>query len=279
MATQSVELSGPAEDPVSNVLKWVLLAVAVTCFAILAYTTKLTYEAAPPLPDRMTTAERRGRHDVGRHRRRQGRLPARRPDGLRQPVRHGLVLRRGLHRRQPRARRAADRGQHRDRARRPAAGGAERRRPGLGQGRDAEDAAGRRPERARHDHPRSARPGDRDAPRADRPVPAAPRLHDRMDPGLQPGPDERGEDGRLPALLLADDGRAPAGQQRVLDAELAVRAARRQHPDDQHLPLDLDQLLLHLLRLRRRDLHLRALPQRGARAGADGSRCSARSDL
>ncbi|HXQ45639.1 MAG TPA: cbb3-type cytochrome c oxidase subunit I [Caulobacteraceae bacterium] len=55
MATQSVELSGPVQDPVSNVLKWVLLAVAVTCFAILAWTTKVTYQAAPPLPDSITT--------------------------------------------------------------------------------------------------------------------------------------------------------------------------------------------------------------------------------
>ena len=36
-----------------------------------------------------------------------------------------------------------------------------------------------------------------------------------------------------------------------LDPELAFRAAGRQHADDQHLPLDVDQLLFHLLRLRR----------------------------
>ena len=39
-------------------------------------------------------------------------------------------------------------------------------------------------------------------------------------------PDQRRADGRLPALLLPDYGRAPARHERVLDAELALRAAR-----------------------------------------------------
>src|SRR5438477_11260316 len=42
----------PLEDPVSNVLKWVLLAVAVGCFALFAWATVLTYERAAPQPDR-----------------------------------------------------------------------------------------------------------------------------------------------------------------------------------------------------------------------------------
>src|SRR5271167_430382 len=46
-----------AEDSVSNVLKWILLVVAVASFAILGWTTKPTYEAAPPLPDRFVTAD------------------------------------------------------------------------------------------------------------------------------------------------------------------------------------------------------------------------------
>ena len=46
-----------AEDPVSNVLKWVLLVVAIASFAILGWTTKLTYEAAPPFPDRFVSAD------------------------------------------------------------------------------------------------------------------------------------------------------------------------------------------------------------------------------
>ncbi|MGH7116449.1 MAG: nitric-oxide reductase large subunit [Stellaceae bacterium] len=40
------------EDPVSNLLKWVLLVVAVGTFALLGWTTDLTYREAPPLPDR-----------------------------------------------------------------------------------------------------------------------------------------------------------------------------------------------------------------------------------
>ena len=45
-----------ADDTVSNLLKWVLLVVAVASFAILGWTTKLTYEAAPPLPDKFVTS-------------------------------------------------------------------------------------------------------------------------------------------------------------------------------------------------------------------------------
>jgi nitric oxide reductase subunit B len=43
-------------DPVSNVLKWVLLAVAVGTFALLAWATVKTYQLAPPQPDRFVTS-------------------------------------------------------------------------------------------------------------------------------------------------------------------------------------------------------------------------------
>ena len=43
-------------DPVSNVLKWILLAVAIVSFALFAWATVLTYERAPPQPDRLTTS-------------------------------------------------------------------------------------------------------------------------------------------------------------------------------------------------------------------------------
>lgn len=43
-------------DPVSNVLKWVLLAVAIITFAVLGWTTVLTYQTAPPFPDRFVTS-------------------------------------------------------------------------------------------------------------------------------------------------------------------------------------------------------------------------------
>ncbi len=52
MAMQSNVQDRTSEDPVGNVLKWILLAVAVASFAVLGWTTKLTYQAAPPLPDR-----------------------------------------------------------------------------------------------------------------------------------------------------------------------------------------------------------------------------------
>ncbi|MGH7046661.1 MAG: nitric-oxide reductase large subunit [Stellaceae bacterium] len=52
------DLGTPAhEDPVSNVLKWVLLAVALGTFALLGWTTLLTYQQAPPIPDRLIAAD------------------------------------------------------------------------------------------------------------------------------------------------------------------------------------------------------------------------------
>jgi nitric oxide reductase subunit B len=43
------------EDPVSNVLKWILLAVAIATFGLLGWTTVVTYQTAPPFPDRFVT--------------------------------------------------------------------------------------------------------------------------------------------------------------------------------------------------------------------------------
>jgi nitric oxide reductase subunit B len=48
--------SAPADDAVSNVLKWILLATGVICFALFAWATVLTYERAAPQPDRFVTA-------------------------------------------------------------------------------------------------------------------------------------------------------------------------------------------------------------------------------
>ena len=57
MTIEAERVDQPAEDPVSNVLKWILLVVAVATFAILGWTTKLTYEAAPPFPERFVTSK------------------------------------------------------------------------------------------------------------------------------------------------------------------------------------------------------------------------------
>ncbi len=56
MTLEADRIDRPAEDAVSNVLKWILLVVAIACFATLGWTTKLTYEAAPPFPDRFVTS-------------------------------------------------------------------------------------------------------------------------------------------------------------------------------------------------------------------------------
>ena len=57
MTMERERIDQHAEDPVSNVLKWVLLVIAIASFAILGWTTKLTYELAPPFPDRFVTAD------------------------------------------------------------------------------------------------------------------------------------------------------------------------------------------------------------------------------
>jgi nitric oxide reductase subunit B len=44
------------EDPVSDVLKWILLAVAIICFGLFAWAAVLTYERAPPQPERFVTS-------------------------------------------------------------------------------------------------------------------------------------------------------------------------------------------------------------------------------
>ncbi|MDE1939993.1 MAG: nitric oxide reductase, partial [Alphaproteobacteria bacterium] len=55
MALHPASAHPVAEDKVSNILKWVLLAVAIATFALLGWTTVLTYEQAPPLPDQFVT--------------------------------------------------------------------------------------------------------------------------------------------------------------------------------------------------------------------------------
>jgi nitric oxide reductase subunit B len=59
--SQTSDSVGPIMvDRVSNVLKWILLAVAVVSFALFAWATVLTYERAPsrhgPLPAGLKTA-------------------------------------------------------------------------------------------------------------------------------------------------------------------------------------------------------------------------------
>src|SRR5580700_3809893 len=56
MGLESERIGQPSEDPVSKVLKWILLVVGIGTFAALGWTTGLTYETAPPFPDRFVTA-------------------------------------------------------------------------------------------------------------------------------------------------------------------------------------------------------------------------------
>jgi nitric oxide reductase subunit B len=57
MALESKTLKPLPEDPVSNVLKWVLLVVAVVTFGILGWSTDVTYRTAPPMPERFAAAD------------------------------------------------------------------------------------------------------------------------------------------------------------------------------------------------------------------------------
>ncbi|MBS0425640.1 MAG: cbb3-type cytochrome c oxidase subunit I [Proteobacteria bacterium] len=43
-------------DPVSNVLKWILLITAIICFAVVIWGTFKTYQLAPPLPQQFATS-------------------------------------------------------------------------------------------------------------------------------------------------------------------------------------------------------------------------------
>jgi len=52
MAITTITLEQSSEDRVSNVLKWVLFAIAISTFARLGWTTDITYRTAPPQPDR-----------------------------------------------------------------------------------------------------------------------------------------------------------------------------------------------------------------------------------
>ena len=51
MTLDASRIDPPIEDAVSNVLKWVLLAVAILTFALLAWATTATYRLVPPQPD------------------------------------------------------------------------------------------------------------------------------------------------------------------------------------------------------------------------------------
>jgi nitric oxide reductase subunit B len=57
MTLTAAHIDPPVEDPVSNVLKWVLLVVAIATFGLLAWATVETYHTAPPQPDRFDAAD------------------------------------------------------------------------------------------------------------------------------------------------------------------------------------------------------------------------------
>jgi hypothetical protein len=56
MTLDAESIDPPIEDAVSNVLKWVLLGVAILTFGLLAWATTVTYRTAPPQPERFVDA-------------------------------------------------------------------------------------------------------------------------------------------------------------------------------------------------------------------------------
>ena len=57
MSEVSETYSPSTDDPVSNVLKWILLVVAIVCFTLIAWATAVTYDRAPPQPDRFVAPD------------------------------------------------------------------------------------------------------------------------------------------------------------------------------------------------------------------------------
>ena len=57
MRLDAAPIGRPVNDAVSNVLKWVLLAIAILTFALLAWATAATYRLAPPQPERFVGAD------------------------------------------------------------------------------------------------------------------------------------------------------------------------------------------------------------------------------
>ena len=57
MSTTAPAVSAGLRDPVSDVLKWVLLAVAVATFSVMAWATVITYRTVPPQPDRFVSTD------------------------------------------------------------------------------------------------------------------------------------------------------------------------------------------------------------------------------
>ena len=57
MDTNTTVLQRMEDDRVSDVLKWVLLAIAIITFALLGWATEITYQTAPPEPGRFISAD------------------------------------------------------------------------------------------------------------------------------------------------------------------------------------------------------------------------------
>ncbi|AOX18502.1 hypothetical protein AA0488_0100 [Kozakia baliensis NRIC 0488] len=55
--SDSSSIVRPVADPVSTVLKWILLATGLLTAALLIWTTQATYKGAPPQPEKFVSAD------------------------------------------------------------------------------------------------------------------------------------------------------------------------------------------------------------------------------
>ena len=304
MAKRSItaDLAQPSVDPVSDILKWVLLVTAIVCFALLGWATVLTYEKAPPHPQAFT--DRAGNVLMTADDIVAGKGGFQKADLMDYGSIYGMgsyfgedytastLVRLGVLTKQSlansgatppgtkapgnksladhRARRNAARAD--DARRRIARRGARRRRRHRD---DAEAASGRSISPSRRSSCRTPSRRRSAALQAELTtklntvnlsagwVPAK-----SLDPVLR----KQTADFIIYSAITTV-ARRPDHPEHVMDRELAVRAVGRQHADDQHLPLDLDQLLLHLLRDGVRAVALPGL-SRPSRRRADGDAAS-----
>ena len=248
MSQTSSTSPATTSDPVSNVLKWILLAVAVVTFALLGWATFLTYERAPPQPERFVDtggALLMSADDILA-----GKAGFQKADLMDFGSLYGMGSYYGQ----------------------DYTAWALIRLAGLVEARVAQAQFGKTFEQLAPDQQAAVRNTMReqlqhiDLTQETVRVPdalataivtlrgdiakelAATDLETGWTPAHSLNPAAAAAYCRVPDLLGADDRRASPERQLVVDRELALRAGGWQHADDQHLHLDLGELLLHLLR-------------------------------
>ena len=297
---QDTSLARPSVDPVSDILKWVLLVTAIICFGLLGWATVLTYEKAPPHPQAFT--DRAGNVIMSADDIVAGKGGFQKADLMDYGSIYGMgsyfgedytastLVRLGVLTKQSLANSAATPPGTK------APGNKSLATTGPAGTPPAADDAGRRHRPPKRSPMRPPRRRCRSSCKAIDLTQSTVVLPDAVAqavrgvqgelttklntvnlsagwvPAKSLNPMLRAADRRLHHLFGDHDRRAAArSSEHVVDRELALRAVGRQHADHQHLPVDVDQLLLHLLRDGVRAVALPGL-SRPSRRCADGAR-------